>query len=172
VLCDPKNHERVRARGEDPEELIDDYVAVISDAVRDCPDDMTVCVHLCKGNLAHGQGSGGYDDIAERLFNMPRVNGYFLEYDDERAGGFAPLRHLPKDRVAVLGIVTSKFPELESLDMVQRRVDEAAQYADIGQLCLSPQCGFASVYQTDRMTVDDQERKLANMVEIADRIWN
>ena len=171
VLCDPKNHERVRERGEDPEQLVDDYIAAINAAVRDRPSEMTVCVHLCRGNAGHGQASGGYDPVAERLFAKTDAAGFFLEYDTERSGDFAALRYLPKDKVAVLGLISTKLPELESADLIKRRVEAASRYVDLDRLCLSPQCGFASGYVTDRLTLDDQERKLAHMVQIAAEIW-
>ena len=171
VLCDPRNKEIVRARGENPDELIDDYVAAINDAVRDRPKSMTACVHLCRGNGGHGQASGGYDPVAERLFRTLDVDGFFLEYDTERSGGFEPLRVVPKGKKVVLGIISTKLPELESPDNVKRRVDEAARYIELGQLCLSPQCGFASSFQTDRFTLADQERKLAHLVHLARDIW-
>jgi 5-methyltetrahydropteroyltriglutamate--homocysteine methyltransferase len=171
VLCDPKNLARVRERGEDPESLIDDYIEAINDMVRDRPPEMTVCVHLCRGNAGHGQASGGYDPVAERLFQRTKVDGFFLEYDTERAGDFAPLRYLPGNKVAVLGIMSTKLRELEPVDMVKRRVEAAAKYVDLDRLCLSPQCGFASGYNVDRLTLADQERKLAHLVKIADEIW-
>jgi 5-methyltetrahydropteroyltriglutamate--homocysteine methyltransferase len=171
VLCDPRNQEIVRARGEKADELIDDYIAAINDAVRGRPQSMTVCVHLCRGNGGHGQASGGYDPVAERLFRALDVDGFFLEYDTERAGGFEPLRVVPKGKKVVLGILSTKLPELESPDDVKRKVDAAARYIDLGQLCLSPQCGFASSFQTDRFTLDDQERKLAHLVHLARDIW-
>jgi 5-methyltetrahydropteroyltriglutamate--homocysteine methyltransferase len=172
VLCDPKNQARVRERGEDPESLIDDYIDAINDMVRDRPPSMTVCVHLCRGNAGHGQASGGYDPVAERLFQRTNVDGFFLEYDTERAGDFAPLRHLPKNKIAVLGIISTKLRELEPIDAVKRRIEEAARYVDLDRLCLSPQCGFASGYNVDRLTVADQERKLAHVVKIANEVWN
>jgi 5-methyltetrahydropteroyltriglutamate--homocysteine methyltransferase len=170
VLCDEKNRAIVRARGEDPERLVDDYVAAIADAVRGRPAGMTICVHLCRGNVGHGQASGGYDGVAERLFQLP-VEGFFLEYDTERAGGFEPLRSLPKDKIAVLGIISTKLKALEPKDAVKRRIDQAAKLIGLERLCLSPQCGFASGYQTDRFTASDQERKLAHVVEIAREVW-
>ena len=171
VLCDPKNKEIVRARGENPDELIDDYIAAINDAVRGRPQAMTVCVHLCRGNGGHGQASGGYDPVAERLFRALDVDGFFLEYDTERAGGFEPLRAVPQGKKVVLGILSTKLPELENADQVKRRIDEAGRFIDLRQLCLSPQCGFASSYQTDRFTADDEERKLAHLVRIARDVW-
>jgi len=171
VLCDPRNQEIVRARGEDPAELIGDYCGAINDAIADKPDSMTVCVHLCRGNGGHGQASGGYDPVAERLFQDLRVDGYFLEYDTERSGSFAALRLVPKGKRVVLGIISTKLRELEDADAVKRRVAEAARFIDLSQLCLSPQCGFASGFQTDRFTFDDQERKLAHVVRIARDIW-
>jgi len=171
VLCDPKNQQRVRERGEDPEQLVDDYIAAINDAVRDRPASMTVCVHLCRGNAGHGQASGGYDPIAERLFQRTNVDGFFLEYDTERAGDFRPLRHLPKEKVAVLGMISTKLRELEPVDDVKRRIEDASRYADLDRLCLSPQCGFASTYTTDRLSLEDEERKLAHLVRIAAEIW-
>ncbi len=172
VLCDPKNQARVRERGEDPQALIDDYIEAINDMVRERPPGMTVCVHLCRGNAGHGQASGGYDPVAERLFQRTQVDGFFLEYDTERAGDFGPLRHLPKNKVAVLGIISTKLRELEPVDDVKRRIEDASRYVDLDRLCLSPQCGFASGYNVDRLTLADQERKLAHMVKIANEVWN
>ncbi len=171
VLCDPNNQARVSQRGEDPDQLIDDYIAAINSAVRNRPPDMTVCVHLCRGNAGHGQASGGYDPIAERLFQKTHVDGFFLEYDTERSGDFSPLRYLPQGKIAVLGLISTKLPELESADLVKRRVEAASRYVDLDRLCLSPQCGFASGYTTDRLSIDDEERKLAHMVSIAAEIW-
>jgi 5-methyltetrahydropteroyltriglutamate--homocysteine methyltransferase len=171
VLCDPKNRALVRQRGEDPDQLVDDYVAAINDAVQGHAAGMTVCVHLCRGNAGHGQGSGGYDEVATRLFAGLAVDGFFLEYDTPRAGGFEPLRHVPKGKMVVLGMISTKLPGLEPKDMVKARIDEAAKHIELDRLCLSPQCGFASSYQTDRFTVADQERKLAHLVEIAREVW-
>ncbi len=171
VLCDPLNHDIVRARGEDPDALIDDYLAAINDAVRGRPKTMTVCVHLCRGNGGHGQASGGYDPVAERLFGTLDVDGFFLEYDTRRAGDFAPLKAVPKGKRVVLGIISTKLAELEPADAVKRRIDEAGRFIDLDRLCLSPQCGFASSYQTDRFTLADQERKLAHVVKIARDVW-
>jgi 5-methyltetrahydropteroyltriglutamate--homocysteine methyltransferase len=171
VLCDPANRARVRERGEDPDELIEDYIAAINDAVRDRPAGMMICVHLCRGNQGHGQASGGYDPVAERLLQNTNVDGFFLEYDTERAGGFAPLRYLPKTKSAILGIVSTKLQELEPPDFVRRRIDEASRYVDLARLGLSPQCGFASGFTTDRFSLDEQERKLAHLVKVAAYIW-
>jgi 5-methyltetrahydropteroyltriglutamate--homocysteine methyltransferase len=171
VLCDPKNHAIVRARGEDPDSLIDDYVAAINDAVRGHPAAMTVCVHLCRGNGGHGQASGGYDPVARRLFGALDVDGFFLEYDTERSGGFEPLKAVPEGKKVVLGMISTKLKGLEDGDAVKRRVDAAARFIDPDQLCLSPQCGFASSFQTDRMTEDEEERKLAHLVRIVREIW-
>jgi 5-methyltetrahydropteroyltriglutamate--homocysteine methyltransferase len=161
----------VRDRGEDPEQLIDDYIAAINAAVRTHPAGMTICLHLCRGNAGHGQASGGYDPVAERLLEQTNVDGFFLEYDTERAGDFRPLRHLPKDKVAVLGIISTKLRELEPVGVVKRRIEDASRYVDLDRLCLSPQCGFASSYTTDRLSLDDEERKLAHIVRIAAEIW-
>jgi len=171
VLCDPKNQEVVRARGEEPQQLIDDYVALMNDSVRDRPADMTLCVHLCRGNSGHGQASGGYDPVAERLFQKLDFDGFFLEYDTPRAGDFQPLRYVPKDRVVVLGLMSTKQKALEPLDELKRRVDEASRYVEMNRLCLSPQCGFASSADVDRFTADDEERKLAHLVSAASAIW-
>jgi 5-methyltetrahydropteroyltriglutamate--homocysteine methyltransferase len=171
VLCDPRNQEVVRARGEEPAALIQDYVAAINAAVRDRPPEMTVCVHLCRGNSGHGQASGGYEPFAEQFFGGLQVDGFFLEYDTERAGGFEPLRFVPADKRVVLGLLSTKLPELEPRDAIKRRVDAASRYVDLDRLGLSPQCGFASNYTTDRFTADDQERKLAHLVRLAREVW-
>jgi 5-methyltetrahydropteroyltriglutamate--homocysteine methyltransferase len=171
VLCDPANAERVRARGEDPDALIDDYIQAINDSVRKRRPETTVYVHLCKGNAGKGQGAGGYDSVAERLFQLTNVDGFLLEYDTERAGSFAPLRYLPANKSAVLGLISTKIRDLEPVDEIRRRVNEAAKYASIERLGICPQCGFASSFKVDRFTSDDQKRKLAHVVEIARRIW-
>jgi len=172
VICDPSNMEDVRKRGDDPDELIDLYIDAINESIKDRPKDMTVCVHMCRGNAGHGMASGGYEPIAERMFNRLNVDGFFLEYDTERAGDFSPLRHLPKPKKAVLGIVSSKLPELESVDTLRRRVDQAAKFVDLDRLGISPQCGFASIPTRVRsMGMDVVERKLARVVETAQKIW-
>jgi 5-methyltetrahydropteroyltriglutamate--homocysteine methyltransferase len=171
VLCDPRNQDVVRARGEDPAALIRDYIAVINAVVRDRPPEMTVCVHLCRGNSGHGQASGGYEPVAEQVFGDLQVDGFFLEYDTERAGGFEPLRFVPANMRVVLGLLSTKLRELEPPDQIKRRIDEASRYLDMDRLCLSPQCGFASSYTQDRLTIDDEERKLAHLVQLAHEVW-
>ena len=171
MLCDPRNQDVLRQRGEDPGEVISDYLQAINDAIRDRPVSMTVCVHLCRGNVGHGQASGGYDPVAERLFQELNVDGFFLEYDTERSGGFEPLRFVPKPKAVVLGLISTKLPTLEPVDQVKRRIEEASRYVDIERLCISPQCGFASSFAVNRFTADDQERKLAHVVKIADEVW-
>ncbi len=171
VLCDPKNQERVRARGEDPQKLIDDYIGLINASFVDRPKGMTLCVHLCRGNSGHGQASGGYDPVAERLFQNLDFDGFFLEYDTERSGDFQPLRYVPKDRVVILGLISTKQKALEPIEELKRRVADAARFVDMDRLCLSPQCGFASSSEVDRFTVDDEERKLAHLVSAASQIW-
>ena len=171
VLCDPRNKEIVRSRGEDPDKLIDEYFELHNEAMRGRPANMLLGVHLCRGNSGHGQASGGYDPVAERLFNKVDADVYFLEYDTERAGGFEPLRFLPKDRVAVLGILSTKLPALEPYDEVRRKVDAAAKFVDLERLCLSPQCGFSSSNLSSRFSVDEQQRKLVHLVELATKIW-
>ncbi len=171
VLCDPKNQEVVRQRGEDPQALIDDYIGLINDSIRDRPKDMTLCVHLCRGNAGHGQASGGYDPVAERLFQQLNFDGFFLEYDTERAGDFQPLRYVPKNKTVILGLMSTKQKALEPVDDLKRRVDEAAKFVAMERLCLSPQCGFASSAETDRFTASDEERKLGHLVTAASAIW-
>jgi 5-methyltetrahydropteroyltriglutamate--homocysteine methyltransferase len=173
VICDPANMAQVRLRGDDPDALIDLYIDAINQSIRDRPADMTVCVHLCRGNAGHGMADGGYEPIAERMFNRLAVDGFFLEYDTPRAGDFRPLRHLPAPRKAVLGLLTTKIPALEEVDALRRRIDEAAKFVPLDRLCLSPQCGFASVPSRVRqnLTPSDVERKLARIVEVADAVW-
>ena len=170
VLCDPRNRELVRSRGEDPDRLIDEYFALFNDSVRDRPAGMTLGVHLCRGNSGHGQASGGYDYVAEKLFALP-ADAFFLEYDTERAGGFEPLRLLPQDRVAVLGLITTKIAALEPEDELRRKVDQAAKYVPLERLALSPQCGFSSSYIRSRQGEVDEEKKLAHVVAVARKIW-
>ena len=171
VLCDPKNRETVRRRGEDPEELIDNYIEALNESIKERPANMTVCVHLCRGNRGHGMADGGYEPVADRLFNKLNVDGFFLEYDTPRAGDFTPLRFVPKGaKRVVLGLVSTKLPDLETAELLKKRIDEAAQYMPIEQLCLSPQCGFASSARSG-LPMDLVERKLARIVEVADQVW-
>jgi 5-methyltetrahydropteroyltriglutamate--homocysteine methyltransferase len=132
---------------------------------------MTICVHPVAAIKVTARPAAADEPVAERLLQNTDVDGFLLEYDTERAGDFSPLRYLPKSRMAVLGIISTKLPELEPVDEIRRRIDEASRYADFDQLCLSPQCGFASSYMTDRLASDDQERKLAHLVKVAHEVW-
>jgi 5-methyltetrahydropteroyltriglutamate--homocysteine methyltransferase len=171
-LCDPTLRDQVRERGDDPETLPMVYADMINAAIADVPDDMTISMHLCRGNFRSTfVASGGYEPVAEILFNEIGVNAYFMEYDSARAGGFGPLRFVPKDKIVVLGLVTSKSGRLESKDDIKRRIDEAAKHVDIAQLCLSPQCGFASTEEGNALAEEEQWAKLAMIVEIADDVW-
>ena len=171
VLCDPKNREIVKRRGENPEELVDEYIEAINESIKERPVNMTVCVHLCRGNRDHGMADGGYEPVAYRLFNKLNVDGFFLEYDTPRSGDFTPLRFVPKGRRVVLGLVSTKLPDLETAEMLKKRIAEAAQFMPIEQLCLSPQCGFASSARSRPLAMDLIERKLARIVEVADQVW-
>jgi len=171
-LCDPELRRQVANIGEDPQTLPKTYARLLNAAIRDKPADMTVCMHLCRGNFAGAWiAEGGYEPIAELLFNEIGVDGYFLEYDSDRAGSFAPLRFLPKGKIAVLGLVTTKSPKLESKDELKRRIEEASRYAPLEQLALSPQCGFSSGIGGQAMTVEDEIAKLKLVVETAREVW-
>jgi len=171
-LCDPELRRQVANIGEDPESLPKTYAKLLNATIAGRPADMVVCMHLCRGNFAGAWiAEGGYEPIAELLFNDIRVDGYFLEYDSPRAGGFAPLRFLPKGKIAVLGLVTTKSPRLETKDELKRRFEEASRYAPIEQLALSPQCGFSSGIGGNAMTVADEIGKLKLVVETAREVW-
>lgn len=171
-LCDPTMRQGAVDRGDDPNELPRTYAELINRALDGRADDLTVGIHLCRGNFRSKHfASGGYDAVAEVLFNEIDVDAYFLEYDDERSGGFAPLRFFPDDKTLVLGLVTSKTPELEDVDELKARIDEAATYVDLDQLCLSPQCGFASTIHGNEITEDDQWAKLRLVARVADEVW-
>jgi 5-methyltetrahydropteroyltriglutamate--homocysteine methyltransferase len=171
-LCDDEMRAKAAERGEDVDRLPHDYAALINDSIRDRPPEMAVCVHLCRGNArSRWFAQGGYEPVAEVIFNEMSVDGFFLEYDDERSGDFAPLRFVPKGKTIVLGLITSKHGTLEDPDSIKRRVDEATRYLDLDQLCLSPQCGFASAVQGNLLTEDEQKRKLALVVRLAGEIW-
>ena len=172
ILCDPAAREKVKAAGEDPEHLVDLYIEAINEAVKGKPAGMTIGVHVCRGNYKGMYLSeGGYDSVAEKLFSRTRVDHFLLEFDTPRAGGFAPLRFLPRDKGVVLGLVSSKTPQLEALDTLKRRVDEAARYVDAARLAISPQCGFASTMGGNPVTEADQRAKLRLCVDAAKAIW-
>jgi 5-methyltetrahydropteroyltriglutamate--homocysteine methyltransferase len=171
-LCDPALREQVRARGDDPDRLPQIYADMINAAIRDIPPDMTITMHLCRGNFRSSfAASGGYDPVAEILFNTIRVHGYFMEYDSERAGTFKPLRLVPGNKTVVLGLVTSKSGMLESKDTIKRRIEAATEFIGIEQLCLSPQCGFASTEEGNVLGEDEQWAKLAMIVQVAEEVW-
>jgi 5-methyltetrahydropteroyltriglutamate--homocysteine methyltransferase len=172
MLCDDKYRQQMRDRGDDPEKLGEIYGDLINAAMLDIPDDMTITMHMCRGNYkSTHMGAGGYDAVQEILFNKINVHGYFMEYDDARSGGFEPLRMLPVGKQAVLGIVTTKTGRLESKDDLKRRIDEAARFVPLDQLCLSGQCGFASTEEGNVLTEDEQWAKLARIVEVAGEVW-
>ncbi|HVZ52357.1 MAG TPA: 5-methyltetrahydropteroyltriglutamate--homocysteine S-methyltransferase [Pseudolabrys sp.] len=171
-LSDPALREQAKKEGEDPDALVDRYARLINDSIRDVPHDMTVCMHMCRGNHAGGWfAEGGYDPVAQVSFSRIEVDGFFLEYDTPRAGSFEPLRYLADGKIAVLGLVTTKSPKLESKDELKRRIEEASQFVPVERLALSPQCGFASTIEGNPLTEDDEKRKLALIVEVASEVW-
>jgi 5-methyltetrahydropteroyltriglutamate--homocysteine methyltransferase len=171
-LCDPKMREGARARGDDPDELPRRYARLINAAIAERPAGMTICTHLCRGNFKSAWvAEGGYEPVAEVLFNELAVDGYFLEYDDARSGSFAPLRFVPKGKTIVLGLVTTKVGDLESKDALKRRIDEAARIVPLEQLCLSPQCGFSSTVHGNEIARESQVAKLRLIVETAREVW-
>jgi 5-methyltetrahydropteroyltriglutamate--homocysteine methyltransferase len=171
-LCDPKLRAFVAERGDDPRMLPHIYARMINAAISDVPADMTKAMHLCRGNFQSSfVASGGYEPVAEILFNEIDIDAYFMEYDSDRAGGFEPLRFVPKGKMVVLGLVTSKSGTLESKDTIKRRIDEAAKFVALEQLCLSPQCGFASSEEGNILAEDEQWAKLRRIVEVADEVW-
>jgi 5-methyltetrahydropteroyltriglutamate--homocysteine methyltransferase len=172
-ICDPAHRDYVRSWGMDPQALLELYADKINSTLEQVPDDVTITLHQCRGNReGNWAAEGGYDPVAEVLFNRIDVDGYFLEYDTERAGGFEPLRFLPKgNKRVVLGLVSSKKPALESSENLMRRIEAAAKHAPLGQLALSPQCGFASSIKGNPLREADQEAKLRRIVEVADKVW-
>jgi len=172
MLCDPKYRQQMKDRGDDPDYLGGLYGDLINSAIADIPSDMTVTMHLCRGNYKSTfMGSGGYDAMQEVLFDRIKVHGYFMEYDTDRAGGFEPLKRLPKGRIAVLGLVTTKTGTLEAKDTIKRRIEEAAKFTDLDQLCLSPQCGFASTEEGNILAEEQQWAKLRMIGEVAREVW-
>jgi 5-methyltetrahydropteroyltriglutamate--homocysteine methyltransferase len=172
MLCDPKYRQTMKDRGDDPERLGELYGDLINIAMSDIPPDMTITMHMCRGNYKSTyMGVGGYEDVQEILFNRIKVNGFFMEYDTARAGGFEPLRMLPKDRTVVLGLITSKSGRLEPRDEIHRRIEEATRFVSLDQLSLSPQCGFASTEEGNVLEEEEQWAKLRMIVELAEEIW-
>ena len=171
-ICDPAHREYVRSWGDDPMALLETYAQKINETVAGLPSDLTITLHQCRGNReGNWAAEGGYDPVADVLFNRINVNGYFLEYDTARAGGFEPLRFLPEGKRVVLGLVSSKNARVETADELTRRIDQAAKIAPIGRLALSPQCGFASSIKGNPLGHAEQEAKLARIVEVADKVW-
>jgi 5-methyltetrahydropteroyltriglutamate--homocysteine methyltransferase len=171
-LNDPAQRAMIQERGDDAEHMHLRYIKQINAALAGRPDGMTVTTHMCRGNYRSSWAAeGGYDFVAEALFGELGVDGFFLEYDDGRSGGFEPLRFVPKDKMVVLGLVTTKRGELESKDTLKRRIEEASRYVDLDQICLSPQCGFSSTVEGNVLTYDEQVAKLRLIVETAQEVW-
>jgi 5-methyltetrahydropteroyltriglutamate--homocysteine methyltransferase len=171
-LNDPKQREYIASIGGDAEHQHEHYIRHINEALADRPEGMSVTTHMCRGNFRSSWAAeGGYDFVAEALFNELQIDGFFLEYDDARSGGFEPLRFVPKGKMVVLGLVTTKRGDLEEKDELKRRVEEASQYVPLDQLCLSPQCGFSSTVEGNLVTRDQQVAKLRRIVETAEEIW-
>jgi 5-methyltetrahydropteroyltriglutamate--homocysteine methyltransferase len=171
-LNDPAQRAEIAARGEDADHLHLRYIRQVNDAIADRPADMKVTTHMCRGNFRSSWAAeGSYDFVAEALFSDLNVDGFFLEFDDERSGGFEPLRFVPKGKMVVLGLVTTKRGELEDADTLKRRIDEAAKYVPLDQLCLSPQCGFSSTVEGNVLTQQEQRAKLRLVVQTAHEVW-
>lgn len=168
-----QGHEQIRARGQEPEQLQQFFARSINEAIAKRPIDMRITMHICRGNFrSTWAAAGGYDAVSEILFDGLNVDGLFLEYDDDRSGGFEPLRYVKRpDIQLVLGLITSKFGELENPDSIKRRINQASQYVNLNQLCLSPQCGFASTEEGNILTEDQQWAKLRHVVDIANQVW-
>jgi 5-methyltetrahydropteroyltriglutamate--homocysteine methyltransferase len=171
-LNDPAQRDQMASKGEDAEHLHETYIRHINEALADRPQGLTVTTHLCRGNFRSSWAAeGGYDFVAEALFGDLDVDGFFLEYDDARSGGFEPLRFVPKHKLVVLGLVTTKRPELESRDMLKRRIEDASRYIGVEQLCISGQCGFSSTVEGNALTHEDEVAKLRLIVETAAEVW-
>jgi 5-methyltetrahydropteroyltriglutamate--homocysteine methyltransferase len=171
-LCDDKMREAARGRGDDPNELAHRYAKFINLVVAQKPAGMTLAMHLCRGNFKSTHAAAGnYEPVAEALLAEMDIDAYFLEYDDDRSGDFRPLRYLPKGKTMVLGLVTTKFGQMESKDTLKRRIDEAAKYVPMEQLALSPQCGFSSTVHGNNIAVEDQRSKLRLVIETANEVW-
>jgi 5-methyltetrahydropteroyltriglutamate--homocysteine methyltransferase len=171
-LNDPKQREHIASMGGDAEHQHETYIRHINDALEKRPEGMTVTTHMCRGNFRSSWvAEGGYDFVADALFNQLEVDGFFMEWDDARSGGFEPLRFVPKGKFVVLGLVTTKRGELETREELERRIEEASQYVDVDQLCLSPQCGFSSTVEGNAISYDEQWAKLARIVETAKSVW-
>jgi 5-methyltetrahydropteroyltriglutamate--homocysteine methyltransferase len=171
-LNDPKQRELVAAQGADAEHQHEQYIRTINAAIADRPSSLRVTTHMCRGNYRSSWAAeGGYDFVAEALFSQLAVDGFFLEYDDERSGGFEPLRFVPPGKQVVLGLVTTKRGELESADTLKRRIEEASRFVPLEQLCLSPQCGFSSTVEGNTLTLEEELAKLRLVVEVADAVW-
>jgi 5-methyltetrahydropteroyltriglutamate--homocysteine methyltransferase len=171
-LNDPNQRAAMKERGEDAEHLHEQYIRHINEALADRPDGMTITTHMCRGNFRSSWvAEGGYDFVAEALFNELNVDGFFLEYDDARSGGFEPLRFVPEDKLVVLGLVTTKRGDLEQKDELKRRIEEATSYVPLDQLCLSPQCGFSSTVEGNQLTYEQEVAKLRLIVETAEEVW-
>ena len=172
MMGDPKVQEQFKKLGDDPKKDNAMYADAVNAAIRDVPDDMAVAIHTCRGNFkSTWLASGSYDYVAETVFSRLNVDAFFLEYDTDRAGGFEPLRYVPKGKVVVLGLVSSKVADLEKKDDLKRRIDAAAKYVPLENLCLSPQCGFSSTHHGNKLTADDQWRKLGLCLEVAESVW-
>ena len=171
-LCDPAIRQNVRERGEDPDELPKRYAPLINEAIASRTPEMTVCIHLCRGNFRSAWvAEGGYEPVAKALFTLLDVDGFFLEFDDERSGDFAPLRFVPPDKTVVLGLISSKWGALEDKSKITRRIDRAARYVPPERLALSPQCGFSGTAEGNDISFADQIKKLRLVREIADDVW-
>jgi 5-methyltetrahydropteroyltriglutamate--homocysteine methyltransferase len=171
-LNDPHQREYIASIGGDPDRQHIEYIHHINEALAGRPDGMTVTTHMCRGNFQSSWvAEGGYDFVAEALFNELEVDGFFMEWDDERSGGFEPLRFVPKGKLVVLGLVTTKRGELETKDELKRRIEEASAFVDVDQLCLSPQCGFSSTVEGNALSIDDEIAKLRLVVETAQEVW-
>jgi 5-methyltetrahydropteroyltriglutamate--homocysteine methyltransferase len=171
-INDPAQRAHIEEIGGDPAHLHEQYIGNINRALDGRPDDLAITTHLCRGNnQSMWVAEGGYDFVAEALFGDLNVDGYFLEYDDERSGTFEPLRYVPAGKAVVLGLVTTKRPQLEDKDMLKRRIEEASKYVDVDQLCISGQCGFSSTEEGNKLTIDEERAKLELIVNVAEEVW-